>query len=594
MAKTKQPQRATRSLPGLIVRSLSWATGIGWRSASGGKGLDAQTLEWLYGEDVNADSGVPVTESTALGLSAVKACVSILAETIGVLPCGVVHRLANGDRERAESHPADLFVHEQPNEDVTISAFKESGQAAVGTRGNGFAFIEHDGAGELRALWNMDGRQTYATRLRDGSLRYVTTDLSNPRVRRAGVDAGGGRVLLAPEQVLHVPGLAFDGLSGLSPVGAMRQTLGLALGLERFNAAALKNGAWLAYALEHPEKLDDDAHKRLVAWFKGNHSGAANAFDPAILEEGMKLHQLSLPGEDALFLATRKFQRREIASWYRVPPHMLADLEGGASYASIEQMGLEFVTYTIGIWIRKWEQELTRKLCGPLERRGRREFYVEFNVDAFLRGNTIDRFSAYKNAREWLSVNEIRQRENLKGIGPKGDTYAEPPNTAGTPGGEPPPPALPPGAPAKPGKAPMPTPPPSKRADALVAFEDVATGAVGRVMRKAHDRALKHAVVPRPEAEAWAAAFFEELATDLADALGPIARTFAPLIEGTPNASERAARTWASVAASALGDAFLDAHAAGTVPTLAEDWIDTTTLDLGAEVVRVVDLRPPD
>lgn len=594
----KHDKTPARSFPAQLARAASWLTGIGWRGyQQGARPIERQGLEWFYGEDAEADAGVTVTEGAALGLATVKACATILAESVAVLPCGVVRRLPNGDRERAESHPADALVHEAPNPETTIAAFKEAGQFVLGVRGAAFSFIEHDAAGERVGLWQLDGRATYPTRLRSGELRYVTTDVENPRVRRAGVDAGGGRVVLAPEQVLHVPGLSFDGLTGLSPVGVMRQSLGLALALERFNAAALKNGAWLAYALEHPEKLDDKAYDRLRGWFKGNHAGA-NSFDPAILEEGMKLHQLALPGEDALFLSSRKFQRRDVCAWYRIPPHMVADLEGGASYASVEHMSLEFVVYTLGIWLRKWEQELTRKLCGPVGPGGRREYYVEFNVDAFLRGATLDRFNAYKTAREtgWLSVNEIRRRENLAAI-PGGDTYTQPLNM-GTVGGDPKPPAAPGGKPP-PAKAPRKAGDeaearPSSEVQALGAFEAMATDAAARVLRKAHDRALRSAGLDRPAAEAWAATFFEELAGDLAGATGGVARAFGGLIGSSPSAAERAARTWASVAAGGLRDAFLEAHAAGTVPALAGEWVDGKPLDLGADVVRVVDLNAPE
>lgn len=445
--KKKKRSRSSRSLPQLARTGLSWLTGIGWRGIENPDvPLDSQAIEGWLGRGGMTDAGVEVSERTALNFAAVKTCTAILAESVGVLPLGVVERLPSGGRKRAEGHPIDPIVHESPNPEQTASVAKEAMQARLGLTGAGFARIVRDGFGEVRELWPLcePHQVTIARRKADRQLRYVVRDDGRPSTASQTGRAGGGELVLHPMEVLHVPGFG-DGINGLSPVGLMRQAIGLGLGLEQFAGKALSQGAWMSFVVEHPEVLEDETFERLDREFKGK-GGLADAWAPTILEDGMKLNQLGMPSEDALFLSVRKYQLREVARWYRIPPHMLADLEGGASFASIEQMSLEFVLYTLGIWLAKWEQELTRKLLGA--DRGR--YFIRFNADAFMRGATKDRYEAFKIATggaSWLTVNEVRALEHRPPVeggerliqplnmAPLGSTPTAEPASSGTTGG---------------------------------------------------------------------------------------------------------------------------------------------------------------
>lgn len=388
--------------------------------------LDAQNLERWLGGSVRTRSGADVSEDTALKLSAVKACVSILAESVATLPLLWYVRRADGGRERADTDAASILLHEEPNPDMTPATFKEELQRQVGQWGNGLAAIEHDASGNKVALWPLEPALTRKVARRDtGEMRYVTRTKLRPSMA-AQAFGGGDERGLVPEQVLHVPGLG-NGQWGLSPIGLQRESLGLGLGVEQWTAEALARGAWLASVLEHPGSMRQETYDRLKQDLdKRQEEGVASSGRPVILEDAMKLHQLELPGDDALFLGLRTYQVRDVARWYRVPLHMLADMEKGASFASVELLGMQFVTYTLGVWLAKWEQEATRKLGNV---RAREKRYASFLVDAFMRGNTKERSEVYGTALNtgWLTVNEVRRMENLPPV-PGGDVLRSPLN----------------------------------------------------------------------------------------------------------------------------------------------------------------------
>lgn len=382
-----------------------------------GAGL-SKLLGWGYG-GWETDAGPVVSEQTALQYGAVLACTRVLAEGVGTLPLAMYERMPNGGRREVDEHPAQYLLQNQPNPEMTPSVFKETLQAHLCTWGNGYARIEWDGAGRPVALWPLLPHATRAERLLGSfELVYKTTWQNK-------------RVTLDPAEVLHVPGLSFDGITGYSPIALLRQAVGIGLAAEQFTSAFYGNGAWLGGFFEHPEALGDDAHKHLQDSIEGS-KGAPKAFKTRVLEEGMKWHQVQLPREDALFLGLRKMQRREIAAAYRVPPHMIADLEGGASFSSIEQMSLDFAMYSLAAWLKKWEQEVTRKL-GIAPR-----FFAEFNMDGLLRADGTSRADYYERMirARVMNPNEARVRENLAPY-KAGDTFSAELNTGGAGEAEP-------------------------------------------------------------------------------------------------------------------------------------------------------------
>ena len=231
----------------------------------------------------------------------------------------------------------------------------------------------------------------------------------------------GDTVRLKPTDVLHVPGLGFDGLVGYSPIAMAKNAIGLAIAAEEYGSKFYGNGAAPSGVLEHPGTLKDPSKVR-DSWTQ-TFGGSGSAHKIAVLEEGMKYTPISISPNEAQFLETRKFQINEIARIFRVPPHMVGDLEK-SSFSNIEQQSLEFVKYTLEPWLVRWEQSLARVLISPSDKS---QYFIKFNVDGLLRGDYQSRMSGYATARQngWMSANDIRELENLDRIPAEdgGDLY---------------------------------------------------------------------------------------------------------------------------------------------------------------------------
>jgi len=229
------------------------------------------------------------------------------------------------------------------------------------------------------------------------------------------------QVYLAPSDVLHIPGLGFDGLVGYSPIAMAKNAVGLAIATEEYGAKFFANGAAPGGVLEHPGTIKDP--QKIKESWNAAYQGSGNSHRVAVLEEGMKYQPIGISPEQAQFLETRKFQINEIARIFRVPPHMLADLEK-SSFSNIEQQSLEFVKYTLDPWVVRWEQSMCRALLMESEKS---KLFIKFNVDGLLRGDYVSRMSGYATARQngWMSANDIRELENLDRIPAElgGDLY---------------------------------------------------------------------------------------------------------------------------------------------------------------------------
>jgi HK97 family phage portal protein len=235
---------------------------------------------------------------------------------------------------------------------------------------------------------------------------------------------------IAPENILHVRGLSLDGVTGLSPIGYMRESIGLSLAAEKHGARLFKNGARPGGVLTVPGKLSDEAFARLKEQWQESFAGA-NVHKTAVLEEGASWAQLGMSNEDAQFLETRKFQRSEIAGIFRVPAHMVNDLER-ATFSNIEHMSRSFVTYSLMPWLVRMEQALWRDLLTEDEKR--QGLYFKHNADGLLRGDSKSRAESLKTMREWGVINANEWRE-LEDMNPRedegGETYLEPLNMGG-------------------------------------------------------------------------------------------------------------------------------------------------------------------
>ena len=306
-----------------------------------------------------------------------------------------------------QKHPLYFLLHDQPNPEMTSFVFRETLMSHLLIYGNAFAQIIRNGRGEVLGLYPLMPDKIRVDRDDHGRLiyRYSRYDEHNPNFKQQG------EIILPAEQVLHIPGLGFDGLVGYSPIAMAKNAIGLAVACDEYGASFFANGASPSAVLEHPGVIKNPDRVR-EAWQRAYGSG--NAHKTAILEEGMKYTPISIPNNEAQFLETRKFQIEEIARLYRVPLHMIGDLDH-ATFSNIEHLSLEFVKYTLDPWIVRWEQGMQKALLSDSEK-GR--YFIKFNVEGLLRGDYASRMQGYATARQngWLSANDIRELEDMNSI----------------------------------------------------------------------------------------------------------------------------------------------------------------------------------
>mgnify|MGYP000760184758 FL=1 len=353
-------------------------------------------------------SGKPVNERTAMQTTAVYACVRILAEAVASLPLHVYEYQDDGGKKLVHDHPLYYLLHDEPNPEMTSFVFRETLMSHLLIWGNAYAQIIRDGAGRVLGLYPLLPDKMEVQRDDRGNIYYVYSRNSdeNPMFKEYG------NIKLKAEDVLHIPGLGFDGLIGYSPIAMAKNAVGMTLACEEYGASFFANGANPGGVLEHPGVLKDPSKVR-ESW-NSVYRGVNNAHKIAVLEEGMKYQQIGIPPEEAQFLETRKFQINEIARLYRIPPHMIGDLDK-SSFSNIEQQSLEFVKYTLDPWVIRWEQSLQRSLLLPGEKG---KYFIKLNVDGLLRGDYQSRMNGYAVGRQngWFSANDIREMENMNPI----------------------------------------------------------------------------------------------------------------------------------------------------------------------------------
>lgn len=367
-------------------------------------------------------SGKYVTERSAMQMTAVYCCVRILSEAVASLPLQFYRYTDDGGKEKAVEHPLYFLLHDEPNPEMTSFIFRETLMTHLLLWGNAYSQIIRNGKGEVVALYPLMPDRMKVDRDEHGRLYYEYTVYDSDDVDgRKGTDKVGRTVKLQPSDVLHIPGLGFDGLVGYSPIAMAKNAIGLAIATEEYGSKFFANGAAPSGVLEHPGTIKDPSKVR-ESW-QATFGGSGNSNKIAVLEEGMKYTPISISPEQAQFLETRKFQIDEIARIFRVPPHMIGDLEK-SSFNNIEQQSLEFVKYTLDPWVSRWEQAMVRALLTPDEKK---RYFFKFNVDGLLRGDYQSRMNGYATARQngWMSANDIRELENLDRIPEEdgGDLY---------------------------------------------------------------------------------------------------------------------------------------------------------------------------
>ena len=364
----------------------------------------------------SSSSGKQVNERSAMQMTAVYSCVRILSEAVAGLPLHFYRYTDDGSKEKAIDHPLYFVLHDEPNPEMTSFVFRETLMTHLLLWGNAYAQIIRNGKGEVVALYPLMPNRMTVDRDDKGHLYYeYQTSTDEAKTTK------GGTVRLKPSDVLHVPGLGFDGLVGYSPIAMAKNAIGLAIAAEEYGSKFYANGAAPSGVLEHPGVVKDP--KRVRESWNAIYQGSKNAHRIAVLEEGMSYKPISISPEQAQFLQTRKFQIDEIARIFRVPPHMVGDLDK-SSFSNIEQQSLEFVKYSLSPWISRWEQAIHRTLVLPSEKP---RYFARFNVEGLLRGDYQSRMNGYAVARQngWMSANDIRELENLDRISAEdgGDLY---------------------------------------------------------------------------------------------------------------------------------------------------------------------------
>ena len=361
-------------------------------------------------------SGKTVTERSAMQMTAVYSCVRILAEAVAGLPLHLYRYKEDGSKEKAIDHPLYRLLHDEPNPEMSSFVFRETLMTHLLLWGNAYAQVIRNGKGEVIALYPLMPNKMSVDRDEHGHLYY--TYYRGPDEAFKNKDFA---VTLQPSDVLHIPGLGFDGLVGYSPIAMAKNAIGMAIACEEYGAKFFANGAAPGGVLEHPGTIKDPQRVR-ESW-QSTFGGSGNSNKIAVLEEGMKYTPIGISPEQAQFLETRKFQINEIARIFRVPPHMVGDLEK-SSFSNIEQQSLEFVKYTLDPWVIRWEQSIQRSLLTAEEKAG---YYVKFNLEGLLRGDYQSRMNGYAIGRQngWMSANDIRELENLDRIPAEegGDLY---------------------------------------------------------------------------------------------------------------------------------------------------------------------------
>lgn len=362
-------------------------------------------------------SGISITTDRALKYSAFWAAVRILSEDMAKLPLGVFEEMPDGSHRPAPEHPVNRVIRYQANPQMSAFTWREVGMAHLVTWGNSYSLKVRDGMGRLRELWPLaTDRMEVERDPTTGELRYRYTRVN------------GTQVDLTQSQVFHVPGLSWDGVQGYSLIKMARETIGLGLATEEHGSRFFSNGVTTNFVLSTDNKLSDDAHKHLDEQVKDDKTGLTKAWEPWVLEEGLKPIPLSMPNDDAQWLETRKHQVTDISRWSRVPLHKLGDLEH-AHFTNIEEQNQEYADDALMGWAGRHEAAYGMQLLGPdwLGAGGR--YFTRYTFNALLRANFEKRMTGYATGRQWgwLSANDIRRLEDMDPI-EGGDDYLVPLN----------------------------------------------------------------------------------------------------------------------------------------------------------------------
>lgn len=353
-------------------------------------------------------SGTFVTPETALGLAAVFSAVNVISRDIAAMPCHVYRRLPGGGREIDSSHPVEDLVSVQPNDEMDAFRYKQTEMSHTLTRGNGMSeIVRNPRTGSPLSLEILHPSKTLIKRTDSGKLYY---ELDNKKK-------------LAPENVLHLAGMGFDGVMGYCPITLMRQTVGLSLGAEQYGASFFGNSARTSGWIKLAKRITEQAANNLRKTFNQIHQGSQSAHQIGILEEGMDFVSSQFSPEDSQFLQTREFQVKDIARIFSIPPHKIGDYSE-SHLANVEEANIDYAATTLLGWVLMIESQANMKL---LTREERKTHEIGIDMSVLLRGNVQARMLRIQTLRNTGSIctDEIRISEGYNPIGPEkgGDKF---------------------------------------------------------------------------------------------------------------------------------------------------------------------------
>lgn len=382
---------------------------------AGGISTSAELAAYLYGR--RSKAGVMVSDETAWKISVINTCTRILAEGVASLPLNVFKERPDGGKERDRGSRLDRMLHLKPNRWQTSMEWREMMMVHAVRRGNAFSLrLKIDGEDREFIPYHPDKMKWG---LFAGKMWYEYT---NPE---------GRQIPYSQEQIFHLRGLSSDGVSGRDMIEDLRDSLGISQSHEDWESASYARGGTKRPILNHPNVLNEQAAKRIRDSWVENYGGEEGMWKPVLLEEGMKLENLDLSAADLQFLESRKFRIAELARPFRVPLHMLNELDRSTNN-NIEHQGLEFLIYTLTPWLVRWEQRFQVDLIGDDDTR-----FAKHNVNGLLRGDVQKRAEYYSKAltNGWMNKDEVRALEDMNPIpGGAGQRFMEPANVqeAGT------------------------------------------------------------------------------------------------------------------------------------------------------------------
>ena len=361
---------------------------------------DSGTL-FVFGR---SNSGEQVDEKSAMQIATVYACVRLLAESVAQLPLHLYKCTDDDGQEKAKGHPLYKILYREPNPEMTSFSFWEAMMTHLLLWGNAYAQVVRDGRNGILGLYPLLPENVEIDRTEKGELYYIYHAYTDEKPGEINKDVNFRR-----DEILHIPGLGFNGLVGFSPIAMMKNALGTNIAVEKYGSSFFKNNGQPLGVLEHPGVLKDP--QKIRDNWMDTYGGPNNAHKIALLEEGMQYKAISLPPEDSQFLSTREFGVEEICRIFRVPPHMVQDLKR-ATFSNIEHQAIDYVVHTLDPWLVRIEKAIVKDLLVEEEKD---DYFPKFNVDGLLRGDYKSRMDGYSVGISTgiISPNEARRKENM-------------------------------------------------------------------------------------------------------------------------------------------------------------------------------------